>query len=271
MEWLIVLAVGMLAGAHTATWGMYKDAPHEGFTFRRYSRSIVVSTLLAPAIYAIANLDAFRIADLVVLWGVTYVVERAFTEFYKVYWRDEDQSKYFIPMQFHVFGKVIRSRAKRLAIGIPHAAAIVGLLFVIRALDRSQPDVPFWLLAFGVGSIGGWVSAFGGAWKDAPIEGFELFKFFRSPVVAGLYGVALSLLTRDLVLLALAAEGYTVATLETYKTFFFPSKPRGKFAGKPVHFPRMLERRRRFVPLYAAIWMVVAGGFALAYLANGGV
>ena len=33
-----------------------------------------------------------------------------------------------------------------------------------------------------------------------------------------------------------AAEGFTVATLETYKTFFFPTKPRGKFANKPILF-----------------------------------
>ena len=34
-----------------------------------------------------------------------------------------------------------------------------------------------------------------------------------------------------------ASIGYERATAETYKTFFFPSKPRGKFAGKPVLFP----------------------------------
>ena len=28
----IALAIGLLAGAHTSTWGMYKDCPYEGFT-----------------------------------------------------------------------------------------------------------------------------------------------------------------------------------------------------------------------------------------------
>ena len=36
------------------------------------------------------------------------------------------------------------------------------------------------------------------------------------------------------VVLAIAAEGFTVASIETYKTFFFPNKPRGKFAGQRV-------------------------------------
>jgi hypothetical protein len=263
MEWLAVILVGILAGTHTATWGMYKDAPHEGF--RRYPRSILVSTAVAPIIYLMAGLDASRVADLVILWGVVYVVERCLTEFYKVYWRDEDQTKYTIPMQFHVFGRVIHSRAKRLAIGIPHTAIIIALLFFIDwAQDASE--LPLWLLAITLGSIGGWLSAFGGAWKDAPIEGFEWFKFFRSPVVAGLYALLLTNFTTDLVVIALAAEGFTVATLETYKTFFFPSKPRGKFATKPVRFPRMLAVRQRFLPLYVFIWLTVIGGYVTAFL-----
>ena len=61
-----------------------------------------------------------------------------------------------------------------------------------------------------------------------------------------------------------AGLGYTIFTLETYKTFFFPSKPRGKFAGKPILHPDMLRRRQHFVPLYAAIWILVLTGFYLA-------
>jgi len=50
-------------------------------------------------------------------------------------------------------------------------------------------------VAFGVlGSTVGWLIACGGAFKDAPIEGFEWLKLF-------------------------------------------PTRPRGKFAGKPVAFP----------------------------------
>ncbi len=26
--------IGLLSGLHTACWGMYKDAPHEGFKLR---------------------------------------------------------------------------------------------------------------------------------------------------------------------------------------------------------------------------------------------
>ena len=36
----------MLAGLHTATWGMYKDAIHEGFFWPRYFRSPIVGIVM---------------------------------------------------------------------------------------------------------------------------------------------------------------------------------------------------------------------------------
>ena len=269
MEWVIVGLVGLLAGTHTATWGMYKDAIHEGFTYRRYSRSILVSTAVSPVTYWLTGLNAFRAADLVVLFGLVYVVERCLTEFYKTYVRTEDQSKYFIPMQFHVFGKVVHSRAARLAVGIPHAALVIGLVLVVNWIGVTS-TLPYWVLAVTVGSLGGWISAFFGAWKDAPLEGFETFKFFRSPAVAASYALLLSNFTQDLVLVALAAEGFTVATLETWKTFFFPSKPRGKFTGKPILHPHMLQMRQYFLPVYVLIWVTVVGAVVLAFLRGEG-
>jgi hypothetical protein len=269
MEWLIVVLLGILAGTHTATWGMYKDSIHEGFTFLRYSRSILLATVASPVIYWFSGLDALNPGHLVVLFGMVYVIERGLTEFWKTYVRTEDQSKYFIPMQFHVFGKVVQSRLVRLAVGIPHAALVVGLVLAVMWIQETYADVPLWVLAITVGSLGGWVSAFFGAWKDAPLEGFETFKFFRSPVVAGLYALLLSNFTGSLLMITLAAEGFTVATLETWKTFFFPSKPRGKFAGKPILFPDMLRMRQYFVPVYVFIWLTVVSGIVLAFVRNG--
>jgi hypothetical protein len=116
-----------------------------------------------------------------------------------------------------------------------------------------------------VGSVGGWLSAFGGAFKDAPIEGFETLKFFRSPLLALAWSLVVACFTTELLYVALCGLGYTVATTETYKTFFFPSKPRGKFAGKPVLFPHLLRWRYRFAPLYAGIWVIVLSNIALAF------
>ena len=257
MRLLLAAVVGLLAGVHTATWGMYKDAPHEGFSGWKYSRSVVLATVIAVILSAGWGLDPRRAADLVVLFGATYAVERALAEIYKTFLRDEDQSKYFIPMQFAVFGKVVRSRGARLLAGAGYVTMLLAMVVLVDWIDGTVADpMPQWLVVL-VGGLGGWISAFGGAWKDAPKEGFQIFKFFRSPIIASLFALGLSYLSYDLVLVTLAATGYCVATTETYKTFFFPSVPRGKFAGMPVHFPEMLRRRQPFVYLYAAIWLLV--------------
>jgi hypothetical protein len=67
------------------------------------------------------------------------------------------------------------------------------------------------------------------------------------------YALLLSTLTQSYFETAVAAIGYERASAETYKTFFFPSKPRGKFAGKPVLFPDVLFTRRYFVPVFITL------------------
>ena len=254
MSTFLAAVVGLLAGVHAATWGMYKDAPHEGFSLRKYARSPLLGLVLGVLLQALTGLEPRRPADLVVLFGVVYVVERALAEIYKTFLREEDQAKYFIPMQFHILGRVVRSRGARWFVGALYTAGLAGMLVAVARLDRGAAGPHALITVLVVGSLGGWISAFGGAWKDAPSEGFQTLKFFRSPALAALFAAGLSTLTPDLLLITLAATGFTVATTETYKTFFFPSKPRGKFAGMPVRYPDMLRRRQRFVPVYVAIW-----------------
>jgi hypothetical protein len=262
MTALLAAGVGLLAGLHAATWGMYKDAPHEGFSLSKYARSPLLGTVIGPAVAGFSGLDPRRAGDLVVLFGVIYVVERALAEIYKTFLRQEDQSKYFIPMQLHVLGRVVRSRVVRLTAGLVYTAGLIGMLLLVEAIGHRKPSPFPLLLVTLVGGLGGWISAFGGAWKDAPSEGFQLLKFFRSPALASLFAVGLAELSGSLPLVTLAATGYTIATTETWKTFFFPSKPRGKFAGMPVRFPEMLRRRHWFVPLYLAIWTGILAAIA---------
>jgi hypothetical protein len=172
-------------------------------------------------------------------------------------------------MQFHILGRVVHSRVARAAAGA--AAVAVGLCLLIAAdafVDAGR-QLPRLLLVGIVGSLGGWYSAVGGASKDAPIEGFETLKFFRSPVVAALFALLLSPFEPDPIVIAFAALGFTIATLETYKTFCFPSKPRGKFAGKLIHHPEMLIRRRLFAPIYAAIWVTLLASFLVGHVMSG--
>jgi len=255
--------VGLLSGTHTAIWGMYKDAVHEGFTFRRFTRSMVIGAGVAVLIQSVLHLALPAVHALAVLFGLAYAAKRGIVEVWKTFLRDEDQSKYFIPMQFSVRGIPVASRAARMSLGAAYVATIAGCLVAIARLDLSATLSPQ-LRAALAGLIAGVIVAVGGGWKDAPKEGFDAMKFLRSPAISLFYAILLSRLTESSLIIAVAAIGYERATAETYKTFCFPSKPRGKFTGKPVLHPQMLQRRIYFVPAYVAISLAAVVSLSLA-------
>jgi hypothetical protein len=260
------LVVGLLAGLHASIWGMYKDAPHEGFTWPTFFRSTITGLILAPLVARLFDMPYTGPGDLVVLFGVTYAFERGVAEIYKTFIRVEDQSKYFIPMQLSVFGKPVQSYGMRLLVGLGYVSVLLTVILVVNWLDTSgRTPLPFVATLF-VASAFGWISAFGGAWKDAPLEGFQTLKFFRSPAMAMAYAAATTLLTDRLLFVTLCAIGYTIATTESYKTFFRLHVPRGKFQGKPVTHPEMLSWRHRFVPVYVVIWLLVISHWVLAVI-----
>ena len=261
----MTILIGLLAGAHTSSWGMYKDAPHEGFTLPKYFRSIVVSTLIAIFIDRVVGFRPDTFAHAAVFFGMVYASERLLVELWKTFIREEDQGKYFIPMQFGIFGVPVKSRAVRWTVLLAVIVVITLTVWGVTRLQATHPDVPKWLVLL-LASAGGWFSAFGGAWKDAPKEGFETFKFFRSPAIALTWSTVMAFMDWHWVYIGLAGIGYTVATIETYKTFFFPNKPRGKFAGKPILFPRILEQRKYVAILYACIWAAVATNLVLGLM-----
>lgn len=265
MNLLVAVIVGAIAGTHISTWGMYKDSIHEGFTWPKYFRSIGIAALIAVIIERVAHFDLGSAGDIVVFFGVVYAFERLTLELWKSFIRVEDQSKYFIPMQFGVKGKPIHDKRIRWSVGIAVLLVLIFAIWGVRALQAAYPDLPPWLVLITIGSLGGWLTAFGGAWKDAPVEGFETFKFFRSPGVTLFWAVLLAFFTDDWVYIGIGAAGYSVVAIETYKTFFFPSKPRGKFAGKPIDYPEMLRKRQYFVPVYVLIWILIIGAFAVAF------
>lgn len=266
MNILIAVFIGLCAGAHIATWGMYKDSPHEGFTWPKYFRSISVGGFVGLMIYLVTNIDLSSAGNRVLMFGSCYALERALVEFWKTFIRTEDQSKYFIPSEFHVFGRIVKDPKERILIAVGVVAFVLAVAYGVYYLEQSGMTLPPLLVILVAGSAGGWISAFGGAWKDAPIEGFETFKFFRSPGIAAFYGFLVSFFTNHFLFIMLPAIGYTIATIETYKTFFFLDRPRGKFQGMPEHFPEWRQRRFRFLPIYITIWTLVIINFVMAFM-----
>ncbi len=265
MNLIVSILIGAVAGAHISTWGMYKDSIHEGFTWPKYFRSIFIGIVIGIILESVTGIDLGTAAGMVVFFGLVYAFERLTLELWKSFIRVEDQSKYFIPMQFGIRGKPIHDKRIRWSVGVAVLLVLVLSIWGVRQLQAAYPDLPAWLVLVTVGSLGGWLTAFGGAWKDAPVEGFETFKFFRSPGVSLFWAILVAFFTTDWVYIGIAGAGYSVATIETYKTFFFPSKPRGKFAGKPIVYPEMLRKRQYFVPIYVAIWILIIGTYIAAF------
>ncbi|MEO5580888.1 MAG: hypothetical protein ABIR58_09520 [Gemmatimonadaceae bacterium] len=243
---------------------MYKDALHEGFGIATFLRSIAIGAIVAIAIQATLHFPLPSPESLILLFGLAYGAERGIVEIWKTFVRDEDQSKYFIPMQFSVRGVPVASAGARLAAGAVSVAVLTLSLAVVANLDDGVATLSHVTRAGLAGLVLGVLAAAGGSWKDAPKEGFEIVKFFRSPILTVLFACLMAQFTHNYLLIAVAAIGYERATAETYKTFFFPGKTRGKFSGKPVLYPEMLRQRKYFVPVYAAICVSVIACAAVA-------
>jgi hypothetical protein len=249
------LAIGALVGLHVATWGAYKDSPFEGFRPRSNLRSLVLATVVA--VVATVALRGPHAPGVVVGVGLVYAVERLATEWWKAILREDDQSAYTIPMRLGCCGRPVDRRAARYAVGFLVAGGVALAGMAVTLAQRAFPGAPPWLVVATAGAAGGWATAVGGAWKDAPVEGFSGWKFLRSPAVATAWAVPLSLLTTDWFVLLLAAAGFAVASIETYKTFLTGGRAPGKFAGQSVRH-RQPVLRQWLAMAHAALWAVMA-------------
>src|SRR5687767_10849705 len=255
---LVVAAiVGALSGTHAAIWGMYKDSIYEGFSPGRFIRSIIVGTAAGMLLQVALSLRLQNAASLLMLFGLAYAAERGIVEIWKTFFRTQDQSKYFIPMMFSIRGVPVTSRGARVAAGVGYIAVVALLLLALAQLDRDVTGPLTLAKSALAGLVVGALIAAGGAWKDAPKEGFQIVKFFRSPAVTIVFALPLSALTDSYLFLAAAAIGYERAAVETWKTFLAREKPPGKFAGKPKLHPEMRRHRRQAVPAFVVIIVLV--------------
>jgi len=253
MNQLLLCLVGLMCGLHAATWGGFKDSPFEGFKPPSFVRSILLGLGSALAICVATDLESTQ--SVLVLVGLCYVLERFATEWWKAIVREDDQGAYSIPMRLAVRGRPIDQPGRRYSIGVIIAGCLLLACWAARELQLALSTLPLWGVVLMAGS-GGWLTAIGGAWKDAPVEGFSGWKFLRSPVVATAWAVVLSRFTGDWVILTLAAAGWSVISIETYKTFLTGGRPPGKFADRPVRFHPRAARdacRAAHVSLYGAL------------------
>lgn len=265
MSTLLFALIGVLTGLHAATWGGFKDSPFEGFRTPSFLRSVVVGVASALVVGQSGLIGSS--SGILVAVGVCYTGERLVTEWWKAILREDGQSAYAIPMRLAVRGRPVDARLPRYAAGASIAVGLVTACVLVSSLDHGIDDLPRWAATFVLGS-GGWLTALGGAWKDAPVEGFQLRKFFRSPVVATAWGWLLVPFSPSITVLVIAAGGLSVATIETYKTYLAGGPP-GKFAGKPVRFA-VSAARDRCRRVHGAVYGVLVAALAGDLLARPG-
>ncbi|GAB7007190.1 hypothetical protein JCM18899A_46650 [Nocardioides sp. AN3] len=260
MKLLVLCLIGLMCGLHAATWGGFKDSPFEGFKPTSFVRSVVVGLASSIAIGIATDLESTE--SVIVLIGLCYTLERLATEWWKSIVREDDQSTYSIPMRLALRGRPIDRRCSRYAVGVAIIAGLILLCWSTQVVQRTLSPLPLWIVLL-VAGVGGWLTAVGGAWKDAPVEGFSGWKFLRSPVVATAWAAVLSRFTGDWVILTVAAAGWSVISIETYKTFLTGGRPPGKFADKPVrHLPHAAREacRATHVSLYGALALTLGIG-----------
>ncbi len=259
MTWVFGVLLGLAAGAHVSTWGAYKDSPFEGFHWSRFWRSIILAVVIGMALSGGFGFD--RSESMIVLLGAIYCLERLLTEFWKLFIRDHQAGNFTIPMRFGIFGRPVDNARVRHVIGTVVIALLILTCVIVTWIQHAFPTQSQWFIIL-VAGISGWLTALGGAWKDAPVEGFSGWKFMRSPVVATAWAIPLSFLSDNWVLLSFSAGGFAVASIETYKAFLVRNRPPGKFDGKPVLY-HYEYRRDVLAGAHALLWAALA--FFLAY------
>lgn len=253
------LVVGFFAGLHRACWGAYKDSPFEDFNKYSFYRSLVLSPAWAVSFYWLLPLLGIerQTYQLLHIFLITIVFDTVSLEIYKLFFRNESQARYEIPSYFTVLGKKVVEQRRRYY-GIVASVGFLGLFFVLARINLTTSG---WLLApvgFLSGFTVGLLEAIGGAWKDAPFEGFERLKFFRSPVVSGLWGMILIFGQENLGLFVFSTVGANRMTVEVHKAFLKGYRS-GKFKAIKPTFSVWAERRSQFILPYVFSWLIFAG------------
>jgi len=247
---LLASVLGLAAGLHAASYGAYKDSPHESFLVRRFVRELVIATGLAWSLFA---LDLTAGQSPFVIYLSAFALTRIVTEFWKLFVRVEPQEGYRIPTQIHWVKGVVHNPAVRLAMGAGFLASIYGIYCLAAVLPEAWP---LWSRGLVVGLSIGVCEALAGGYKDGAIEGFYWRKFFKSPVFGAIGGLIAAAHTDHPAFLLLAAIGSMRMFLELLFKIVVPGYAPGKFRSMTGPFPEWMSRRQLFLKPYVLTWLL---------------
>ena len=254
MSFTIQLAVSAISGLYTSLWGAFKDSPYEGLKPKTFPRSIYFNVVIFLVLYFVPPFDArVQALSLFQLFFLTMGLERFLAEIYKGFFRTEDQDKYFVPSRITFFGTHVASDLLRYGTGV----VIVALVFAVTWIDVTvESFVAVAITAYATGLL----VSLGGAYKDAPFEGFMPLKFQRSGFVLALLSPVFYFSNNPAAPISLGFLIYMNGGLERfvveyYKTYIQRNMS-GKFRPDLERIQKHLDERERYH--YAAL-AIIAG------------
>lgn len=248
INFLFATVLGLAAGLHAASYGAYKDSPHESFLLRRFIRELVFASGLA-AVLAVSGVSDGQ--SPFVIYLSAFALSRIATEFWKLFVRVEPQDGYRIPTQIHWVKGVVHNPVIRLALGCGFLASIYGIYCLAKVLPLEWPIA---LRGVVIGLSIGICEAIAGAYKDGSIEGFYWYKFAKSPTFGALGGLIASGHTDHPGFLLLAAIGSMRMFLELLFKIVVPDYTPGKFRSMTGPFTEWVALRRHFLLPYVVTW-----------------
>ncbi len=265
MSFAIPFLLIIVSGLYTSLWGAFKDGPYEGFKLKTFPRSVYFHIAIFLPLYFVPYFQIhLQHLNLLELFFLVMGIERFLAEIYKGFFRTENQDKYYVPSRITFFGSHVASDLLRRGVGL----VIVTIVFLFLLVEL--PIRGFWgylAVAYGTGCI----VALGGAYKDAPFEGFKPLKFQRSGAVLAVlsplfYFVGDAENPLPLGFLIYMNGGLERFSVEYYKTYIQRNMS-GKFRPDLERIQRQLDTRERFH--YAAL--IIIAGLALLYAYEVGV
>ena len=254
MSFTIQLAVSAISGLYTSLWGAFKDSPYEGLKPKTFPRSIYFNVVIFLVLYFVPPFDArVQALSLFQLFFLTMGLERFLAEIYKGFFRTEDQDKYFVPSRITFFGTHVASDLLRYGTGV----VIVAVVFAVTWIDVTvESFVAVAITAYATGLL----VSLGGAYKDAPFEGFMPLKFQRSGFVLALLSPVFYFSNNPAAPISLGFLIYMNGGLERfvveyYKTYIQRNMS-GKFRPDLERIQKYLDERERYH--YAAL-AIIAG------------
>ncbi|NKB66179.1 MAG: hypothetical protein GKR89_03885 [Candidatus Latescibacteria bacterium] len=259
MDFVALVFVVVVSGLYTSLWGAFKDSPYEDWKPRTFPRSMYFHVVIFLVLYWVPPFSQrFAPLGLVQVFFLVMGLERFLAEIYKGFFRTEDQAKYFVPSRITFFGRYVDSNLVRHGMGV----VIVAAVFAFSLLSTQITSfVGFALTAYGTGLV----VAMGGAYKDAPFEGFKWLKFQRSGAVLALLSPLFYFLNDPLNPIPLGFLIYMNGGLERfaveyYKTYIQRNMS-GKFRPDIQRLQERIDRREKFH--YMAL--VIIAGLAVLY------